>query len=551
MSTEVINICLGFVEGLGLILSPCILPILPLILSGSLAGSKKRPFGIVCGFVVMFALFTFFSRAIVRLSGIDLNVIRYISYGLLLLFGIVMLSTYLTEKFSLWTARFANVGSNAATLNDVQGGFGSGFLFGCLVALIWTPCAGPILAAVIVQTVIQQTTWVSFLIVLAFGLGSALPMLFIVLFGRKLMTKLSFFKTHSMLLRKLLGVIVIASVVYMIYSGGAATSFAANSSTHEQSGLSLQNGIASPYPAPEIAGITAWINSSPLTMQALKGHVVLIDFWTYSCINCVRTLPYVKAWYSHYHEKGLVIIGVHAPEFDFEKNLANVQAAVKADGILYPVALDNNFVTWRNFQNSYWPAEYLIDKNGTVVYQHFGEGDDDVMENNIRYLLHLNTQAEATVINQADVSVAGTPETYLGYARQENFASPDVEIQNQTANYTFPTELSENAWALRGAWKIVSDRIISMAANDELKIHFNARKVYVVMGNATNQPITVNVLFNGEKVLSVKGKDVVNSTVVVAKHTLFEVISLPTAQSGILLLQPDVPGLEVYTFTFG
>ncbi len=304
--------------------------------------------------------------------------------------------------------------------------------------------------------------------------------------------------------------------------------------------LTLKNGIY-PYPAPQIEGITEWINSEPLQLNQLKGKVVLIDFWTYSCINCVRTLPYLKAWYHKYHDAGFVIIGVHAPEFGFEKNASNVQTAVLKQNIKYPVALDNDFKTWRNFNNHYWPAHYLIDKNGRVVYQHFGEGEYDTTENNIRFLLGLTTPAVA----QPDLDAqypALTPETYLGYARAENFTSPETRSNNQAAQYTFPKELRDNDWALSGNWIINADRIVSAQPYAKLKIHCNAQKVFMVMGNASIKPIQLQILFNGENV---------TKSLEVDKHTLYEVLSLPQLDNGILEVIASSPGLEIYTFTFG
>jgi cytochrome c biogenesis protein CcdA/thiol-disulfide isomerase/thioredoxin len=375
MENTAINLALALIEGLGLIISPCILPILPLMLAGSLEGSKKRPIGIICGFMFTFAIFTFFSRKLVQLSGLDSEVIRQLAFFLLIMIAITMLSSTLTEKFGYLTRKLASVGTQSS-LNDSQSGFCGGLLFGGLIALIWTPCAGPILAAVIVQTVIQKTTIASFLILLFFALGAGIPMLLIATFGRKLMAKFGFLKQQSGTLRKVLGAIILASVGLTYYND----THSSTTYTNTNHGLGAEqtmliNGI-SPYPAPKIDGITAWINSAPLSLAELKGKIVLIDFWTYSCINCIRTLPHLINMYAKYHNKGLIIIGVHTPEFDFEKTLANVTSAVKKDGIPYPVALDSNYVTWQNFDNKYWPAEYLIDKNGNVVYQHFGEGEN-------------------------------------------------------------------------------------------------------------------------------------------------------------------------------
>lgn len=546
MNLDILNIFLGFLEGLALILSPCILPIIPFILAGSLEGGRKRPFGIITGFVLAFALFTFFSRALVRYSGIDLLLVREVSYVLLFLFGIVMISTYLTEKFSLFTQRLMNVGSRFS--NDTSGGFTSGVIFGVLVGLVWTPCAGPILAAVIVQSVLQQTSFGSFLIVLAFGIGAAIPMLLIALFGRTLMNKMTFVKTHTALIRKLLGVIVILSVIYMVYAD-AYPVYSSNKTTSANLGKNLINGLEVTYPAPDFAPTTEWINSQPLHISDLKGKVVLVDFWTYSCINCIRTFPYLKDWYDKYHDKGFEIIGVHTPEFEFEKNFDNVKYAVKTNGLKYPVVLDSNFGTWQNYHNRYWPAHYLIDKNGRVVYEHFGEGDYDITENNIRFLLGMNAVKAATTepINY----IPQTPETYFGYYRAENFAGSDDLVHDVTHTYQYPNQLATDQWALAGAWQDRSQYLLAEQPNASLKLHFNARKVFIVMGTATGFPINVKVLLNGQEVKSGKGKDVVNGIIKVDRNRLYEALNFQTSQEGIIEISALVPGLEVYTFTFG
>lgn len=537
VAVDFISVGLGFLEGLALIVSPCILPILPIILAGSLEGGKKRPIGIVIGFVLVFALFTFFSRTLVHYSGIDLSIVRAVSYGLLMLFGLIMLSRHLTEWFARFTQRLANVGSSLAAVNDVQGGLKSGVMLGSLIAFVWTPCAGPILAAVIVQTVIQQTSISSFFVVLAFGLGAAVPMLMIALLGRNIMARLHFLAGKTELLRKVFGVVIILSVVYMIYGEGVASSATTFYSSTQQK---LVNGNT-PYSAPQISGITDWLNTSPLTIDQLKGKVVLIDFWTYSCINCVRTLPYLKDWYAKYHKDGFEIIGVHSPEFDFEKKFSNVKAAVEKYEIKYPVALDNEFVTWRNYGNSYWPAHYLIDREGKVVYQHFGEGEYATTENNIRFLLGIkgNTAAE----KGESLSFRQTPETYLGFARMENYASLETIAHNRVAQYHFPDSLQKNQWALQGAWIVTPQNIISAGKNSALKIHFYARNIFVVMGNTMGVPIQVKLMLNGEVIEG--------GPVTVDHEGLYQVLALPQASDGVLQLNVSAPGLAVYTFTFG
>lgn len=305
----------------------------------------------------------------------------------------------------------------------------------------------------------------------------------------------------------------------------------------------LIDGVTFSYPAPTISGISAWINSPPQNLQQLHGKVVLIDFWTYSCINCIRTLPYLKNWYQLYHKAGLEIIGIHSPEFAFEHNLSNVQNAVTKFGILYPVALDNQFVTWQNYQNAYWPAQYLIDKQGQVVYQHVGEGDDEIIENNIRVLLGMSTHTPSinalpktavTILNQ-------TPETYLGYARAERFASPEAMKEDQPALYHYPVTLGKDEWALQGTWLINRDKIVAMTAGSAIKLHFNAAKVFAVMGSISH-PIVVNFKLNN---------NVKENTVTVSHDQLYSLTTYPKAQEATIEMIATTPGLVIYTFTFG
>ncbi len=551
----IINSGLAFLEGFALIISPCILPILPIILSGSLAGGKRHPIGIIVGFVVVFAVFTLFARQLVGLIGIDLNVLRDMSFILLLCFGFILLSTYLTERFNHVFERLANFGANVAVLNNPKGGFWSGFLFGSLVGLVWTPCAGPILAAVIVQSVSQTTAWGSLITVLAFGIGAAVPMLLIALLGRSVTQKMTFFRDHAGLLRKLLGLIIIASVMAMIASNTMNTPFTRHASNPQMQmtqdaaipadntpaiPLHLEKGLKIPYAAPALVGLNNWINSPGLTLENVLGQVVLIDFWAYSCINCIRTLPHVNAWYEKYHDHGFTVIGVHSPEFDFERDPHNVETAVKKYGITYPVALDNQFLTWKNYHNSYWPAHYLIDKTGKVVYERFGEGDYDITENNIRYLLGLHA-GELSAVNTETAGLFQTPETYLGYSRADSFAVPHSLVKDQVEHYQYPQNIVENNWALQGAWQVFPEKIVSSEAGAAIKMKFHAGKVFAVMGSSMQQEIQVTVALDG----------VVKGHVLVRDHWLYTLVELPTSAHSVLELTANAPGLEIYTFTFG
>lgn len=546
METNFINIILGFIEGFALIISPCILPILPIFLAGSLTGSKKRPMGIIVGFTLFFSLLVFFSHQLVHYLDVDFNLVREIGYVILLLLGAIMISNYLTEQFGKITQGFTRISTFFSSVNKPEGGFWNGLFLGGIIAIIWTPCAGPILAAIIVQTALQETTLISFFTLMAFALGAAIPMFIISLYGKKLINTFSFFKTRAALFRKFLGGVIIASVIYMVYFEGEVVSSSVAPQTGIKTSNSLINGLWFTYQAPPIQGVDAWINSPPLRLLDLRGKVVLIDFWTYSCINCLRTLPYLNDWYKHYHDKGLVIIGIHTPEFDFEKNVDNVKAAVKRYGILYPVALDNQFMTWRNYKNHYWPAHYLINKKGDVVYKRFGEGEYEVMENNIRFLLGIKDLSTIRSLKESSVSIAQTPETYLGYAKAYSYYSPEL-IKDKTTRYHFSDKLSANAWGLDGLWQVNAENIVAQETNTAIKIHFNARKVYAVMGNSTAKPIKVKVVLTDEQ----SGKKLQESSILVDKYSIYELISEKKFISGYLQIIASEPGVKVYTFTFG
>lgn len=363
------------------------------------------------------------------------------------------------------------------------------------------------------------------------------------------MTKLGFLTHHAQAVRKTFGVVILLAVGF-IASGVDAQSLFTKKETAPMASISgLQDALPNPYPAPEFAGIQAWLNSNPLTIKELKGKVVMIDFWTYSCINCVRTLPYITKWDRTYRDKGLVIIGVHAPEFEFERDISNVKNALKAHNIEYPVAIDNKLDTWTAFENRYWPAHYLIDKEGKVVYTHFGEGNYAETENNIRHLLGLDQKADA--VPEASVSIKDqTPETYLGTSRAEHFASPE-KLVGDSANFSLPKFLPTDHWALSGKWRIEDERIISQQAGAKLQLNFTAGKVFLVLGTQTKKPITATLTLNGEPINVAAGKDAPRGILTIKNHTLYELVNQPSVKNGLLEINVSEPGLEAYAFTFG
>jgi len=532
---------LAFLEGVALIVSPCILPALPLVLSASAEGGKKRPFGIIAGFVLAFSLFALTARSLVEVLGVDIDAIKTVSLWLLFLFGLVLFSPRLSEIFSRLTRRAANIGSRA--LMAEKGGFFSGLAIGALIGLVWTPCAGPILAVVLVQVIRQQTDLAGALLILSFAIGAGLPMLAIALAGRSVIGKFVFFTRHAEGLRRAFGIAIILSVAYIAFGADVEARFI--SPVRTQSGAAqpprLEDALEHPYPAPMFAGVQEWINSPPLSMARLKGKVVLIDFWTYSCINCIRTLPYLTAWDKKYRDQGLVIVGVHAPEFEFEKNFENVRRAVALRGIAYPVALDNGLATWQEFNNRYWPAHYLIDRDGLVVYTHFGEGKYDVTENNIRYLLGLKGKAESAAPKELPAGEGQTPETYLGYARAERFTGTPGLRQEAPVVYQHAGAVPPHHWTLRGTWKAGKEKSVAAQGGAVLQLNFTAKKVFLVMGNAAGTPVQVGVKLDG----------VALPDVTVAGHALYELVSQPSPKNGLLEITARMPGLEVYAFTFG
>ncbi|MDK2980829.1 MAG: hypothetical protein PWQ55_1176 [Chloroflexota bacterium] len=577
-----ILILFSLVSGIVTVLSPCVLPVLPIVLSSSAASGKRRPLGVITGLIISFSIFTLAISQIVRLLGLSAQTLRIVAVTVIGLLGLSMI----VPKFNEWVERALSFIPRMANNEPRQGnGFWPGFLTGVSLGLVWAPCAGPILASVTALAATQQVSFASVLVVVAYAIGAGIPLLAIAYGGRSLIQKVPALSNNLGRVQQVFGAVMILTAVLIAVNvdvmvtawltdrlpglTSSLSSFESSQAVSEQLN-NLSGADNTSYfvtgsqpgdsadslpdygPAPELAGLGNWFNSDPLTIQGERGKVVLVDFWTYSCVNCVRTLPYMVDWNAKYADEGLVIIGVHTPEFAFEQDANNVQQAIQRFGIEYPVAQDNDYGTWRAFNNHYWPAKYLIDANGHIRYVHFGEGDYDQTELAIQQLLaETGVDAQQTLSAPSDTEfLAGqTPETYIGFGRQSNFSSPEQVILNGASDYTLPEELPLHHFAVSGSWDFDQEFARVESAGAQLELHFYAKDVYLVMD--TNTPATVNV-----EVLSPdeanQGEDVdAQGNITVDSARLYHLASFDSATEGSLLLTFEQTGVQAFAFTFG
>lgn len=555
----------AFLAGVITVLSPCVLPVLPILLAAGAGQGRLRPLGIILGIILSFTFFTLSLAIIIRATGLSADALRYVAIGLIVCFALVMIFPKLSIWFEQTTARIGKLGSHIQTSTYRGSGFWSGFTLGIALGLIWTPCAGPILATVTTLVALKAITLSTILITFAYSFGSALPMFGIVYGSSKLTTILTGLSAYSVHIRKLFGIcMLIGAATIAFHFDIVLQQFTAQYFpiiTIENSSIVRKNldllrkassmnffDIMPGTRAPEFTGISTWINSQPLTMEQLRGKVVLVDFWTYSCINCVRTLPYLKKWYANYINKGFVIVGVHTPEFEFEKNATNVQEAIKRFNIIYPVALDNEYKTWNNFNNRYWPAHYLIDKEGIIRYIHFGEGEYVTTENQIRALLNLSLATEKEIV---ELAKAQTPEIYLGYSRGTNYSPETTPQRNQVAMYDYKTTLGDDQVGLKGKWLITNEFIQSKDNAAILNLSFMANRVYLVM--TSEQEHKVKVLLDGnplpEKYFTTDMN--ANGELMIKESRMYTILDLK-GDYGRHILTLQVPeNVCLYAFTFG
>lgn len=563
----IILLIFAFLSGIITVLSPCILPVLPILLAVSIGEGKYRPLGIICGVIVSFTFFTLSLTVIVHATGISPNVLRYCAIGLLILFGLTLIFPRLEQLFSQLTGGIANLGTQIESQSArLGGGFWSGFMVGSALGLIWAPCAGPILATIVTLVATSSITLGTVLLTLAYSAGTALPMFLIMYGSNKIISSTMSLGAYTQLIRTLFGIIMIAGALAILFHADVALQqFTLNyfPSLSIENNPTVRNEIekfkqqatgipllsAAPHvggAAPDFVGIQEWINTKPLSPATLRGTVFLVDFWTYSCINCVRTLPYLKKWYTDYHDKGFTIVGIHTPEFEFEKDPANVKSAVKRFGIEYPVALDNEYKTWQNYHNSYWPAHYLADQTGIIKEIHFGEGNYTETENEIRKLLGLEpiTQGKQEVVRARQ-----TPETYLGASRGRSYSN--TIKPNQISDYSYSGALGQDQVGLTGQWYVAPEFIQSNSDSARLSINFTANRVYLVMASAQSKPVT---LFLDDNPLPAEfaGKDVTDTnTLIVKESRMYDLIDLKKNNGNHLLTLQVPKDVQLYAFTFG
>jgi cytochrome c biogenesis protein CcdA/thiol-disulfide isomerase/thioredoxin len=528
---------IGLLAGLVTAISPCVLPVLPILLAG--AASGRKPLRIVTGLVASFVVFTLFASWLLDQLGLPQDFLRNLAIALLF----VVAATLLVPQLGLLVEK------PFSRLTRFRAG-GGGFVLGVSLGLVFVPCAGPVLAAITVVAANNHVGWRAIVLTVAYAVGAAIPMLLIALGGRGLSTRL---RAQGARLRVASGVVIALVALGIAFNFDtrfqtALPGYTQSLQKHVEDSKTAQRQLAKLRggtqvtasvgsslehygQAPDFHADGDWFNSPPLTIAGLRGKVVLVDFWTYSCINCLRTLPHLKAWYAAYHKDGLVIVGVHTPEFAFEHVSSNVSAAVKRLGIKYPVMQDNRYRTWDAYSNQYWPAEYLIDRTGEVRHVRFGEGYYGESENAIRSLLGLS--GTSTASNSLPEGFI-TPESYLGYSRLDRYTGSRI-VKGQVASYTLPKRLPQNELAYGGKWRVEGEKIVA-GAGAQLRLHFHARDIYLVLGG------------RGRVGINIAGKPV--APVTVDAYRLYTLHSSKAISDGLLDLR-FTPGIQAYAFTFG
>ncbi|MGB3487518.1 MAG: cytochrome c biogenesis protein DipZ [Xanthobacteraceae bacterium] len=594
---------LAYLGGVLTIVSPCILPVLPFVFARADRPFLKNGLPMLIGMALTFALVATLASVAGGWAVAANQYARFAAIALLAVFGVALLFPSLAERL---TAPLVTLGaklSNSASdpSGSTQSHVGSSLLLGVATGLLWAPCAGPILGLILTGAALQGASVGTSLLLAAYAAGAATSLALALLVGGKLFAAMKRSLGVGEWVRRGLGALVLVAVgaialgldtgiltqvslagtnrieqglldKFRAASGPAMTKTdtavnTAMTSDKSKTASAEPDAMADMLPVegtmPSLDGAVEWLNSPPLTREALKGKVVLVDFWTYSCINCLRALPYVRAWADKYKDQGLVVIGVHAPEFAFEKIIGNVKKAVTDLKVDYPVAIDNNYKIWRAFNNNYWPAHYFIDAEGRIRHHHFGEGDYDESERIIQLLLsqagHKLKTADLVNVSATgaeaapDMNQVKSPETYLGYARAENFVSPGGAVRDM--RHTYQASVDElNAWGLTGDWTIANERASLDAPGGGIVYRFHARDLHLVLGPGSDgKPVRFRVTIDGKPPGDDHGMDTdADGNGTVTGERLYQLIrqkgDIADHTFAIEFLDP---GVRAYAFTFG
>jgi len=569
---------LAYLGGVLTILSPCILPVLPFVFARADRPFARNGLPMLAGMALTFAI-------VATLAALGGGwAIRANQYGRLFALAVlaVLGLTLLSERVAEWISRpFVALGNKLTQRsNGEDDSVLSAAGLGVATGLLWAPCAGPILGLLLTGAALNGASVQTTLLLLTYAAGAATSLALALAIGGKVFALMKRSLGAGEWVRRVLGALVLAGVaaialgldtglltrISLAGSGGIEQRLI--DATRRAPPVQSATKAGEPLPVegdmPALDGATQWLNSSPLTVQSLRGKVVLVDFWTYSCINCIRSLPYVRGWADKYKDHGLVVIGVHAPEFAFEKDPHNVINAVKDLGVNYPVALDNNYVIWKSFGNEYWPAHYFIDATGHIRHHHFGEGAYDESEDAIRQLLteagqknlpggYVQPNAKGAEAAAGSHDSQLSPETYVGYARTANFAGGPI-TQDNSATYHAPQTLTANQWALDGRWTVGEENARLDGVGGRIVYRFHGRDLHLVLGPGSDgRPVRFRVLIDGKVPGADHGADIgADGNGTVSEQRLYQLVRLAddSGEHTFEITFLDA-GVQAYAFTFG
>ncbi|KWT91912.1 MULTISPECIES: cytochrome c biogenesis protein DipZ [unclassified Variovorax] len=597
-----IILAIAYLGGVLTILSPCILPVLPFVFARADRPFRSHGLPMLLGMALAFTGIA----TLAAVGGgwvVELNEYgRYAAMALIAVFGLTLLLPAWADRMSRpFVALGMRLSQPGAEPSSARPSILSPLLLGVGTGLLWAPCAGPILGLILTGAALNGASAGTSLLLLAYAAGACTSLAAALLFGARVFSALKGSLRTGEWIRRAAGAAVLAGVgaIAIGLDTGLLSrlSFATTSELEktllekiERPGplsplprpgtgfdepVMLPTAAREPAPAParvlgtqgrfpSLAGATEWINSDPLTPEGLRGKVVLVDFWTYSCINCLRTLPYLRAWADKYKDAGLVVLGVHAPEFAFEKRSSNVRKATKDLGIGFPVAVDNDFAIWRGFGNRAWPAFYFIDAQGRIRHHQFGENQYEEAEQVIQQLLQeaggpqvpsgrVAPQGQG-VQAAAAFTAAGSQETYLGHERAHNFASPGGLARDRANTYQAPSSLRTNQWALAGDWTVERERAVLNRVDGRIAYRFHARDLHLVLGPSTDgKPVRFRVLLDGKAPLADHGFDVdPQGHGTIDGQRLYQLVRQTTGGKDRLFeIEFMDAGVQVYAFTFG